>query len=144
MNGGPASFVPHGSTRFERRGQILLLHSEGPFNAEHIASLGPAFREHAALMAPHGPWVSINLVRGSLMTPPDAIAALTHSAAASRNLGRIGIGYVVSPDIEGYRVMRPLILRASEPVLPTRFFEELVSAFAWAETLLGRGTAPAG
>ena len=136
MNGGQAPFVPHGSTRFERRGQVLLLHSEGPFNAEHIASLGPAFRDHAMVMAPSGPWVTLNIVRGSLMATPDAIAALTQSATVSRALGRIGAGYVVSPDVEGYRVMRPLVLQASEPVLPTCFFESFDPAWDWATTLL--------
>lgn len=143
MTGGLPAFVPHGTTRFERRGQVLLLHSEGPFNAEHIASLAGAFREYAALMTPQGPWVSLNLVRGSLMATPDAINALTHSATLSRDhLGRIGIGYVVTPDTEGYRVMMPLILRASDSVLPTRFFEDLDAGMAWAQSLLDQGQHP--
>jgi hypothetical protein len=141
MNGDLPQFLPHGSTRFERRGQVLLLHSEGPFNAEHVVALGPRFREQAAIMAPGGPWVSVNLVRGSILTPPDALAALTRSAEASRGLGRIGIGYVVDPAVEGYRVMRPLILLASESVLPTRFFEELDAGLRWAEGLLATAAA---
>lgn len=139
---GQHYFSPHGTTRFERRGQVLLLHSEGPFNAEHIASLVPQFREHAARLAPDGPWVSINVISRSLMTPPDVLEALTRNARWSRDeLGRIGIAYVATEDVEGYRVMMPLMRRASDPVLPTRFFTTLDEALHWAQSLLDAAAA---
>lgn len=132
----PRQFLPHGTTRVERRGRVLLMYSEGPFNAEHVASLAPAFREHALELAPGGHWLTINVVHSSIMATPDALATLARSAVDTRALGRIGIGYVVSPEVEGYRLMQTLILAATEPVLPTRFFTTLEPALAWAEELL--------
>jgi hypothetical protein len=130
-------FAPHGSSRFERRGQVLLLYSQGPFNAEHILSLAPRFRAHAAVMAPQGPWVTLNIVSRSMMGPPDSIEALGRSAAWSRaELGRIGAGYVADATVEGRRLMIPLIRRACEPHLATGFFEDIDSGLAWAHALL--------
>jgi len=130
-------FAPHGSSRFALRGQILMLYSEGPFNAEHIVSLAPAFREVAAELAPQGPWVSLNIVSRSIMSTPDAIDALRRSAEVSRDQwGRIGAGYVAPADIEGRRLMEPKIRAACADILPTEFFETLEPGLAWAETLL--------
>lgn len=127
------AFPPHGSSRFERRGQLLLLHSQGPFNAEHIQSLVSGFRLHAAELKPCGPWASINIVSGSIMATPEAIEALRRSALwAYQELGRVAIAYVVATEVEGRGLMTPPIQASGQGVVPVGLFPDYAAAEAWA------------
>jgi len=135
----PPAFPPHGSSRFERRGQLLLLHSQGPFNAEHIQSLVAEFRKHAAVLKPAGPWASINLVTRSTMTTPDALEALRRSALWARDeLGRCAIAYVIADDVEGRMLMLPAIRASADGIVPLGVFTDYTAAEAWALQEIGR------
>lgn len=126
-------FAPHGSSRFEVRDCLLLLYSEGPFNAEHIYSLAPAFREHAGPLAERGPWATINIVDVSIMSSPEGVEAMRRSAQWTRDaLGRSAAAYVVAPGVEGRKMMEPLLLQACGDIFPVRFFAELAEAEQWA------------
>jgi|GEM_PF-6041986 len=65
----PSKFQPHSVSHFEVRGLILVSRSEGPFNAEHIQSLVPAFRELGAALKQRGPCATVNVVEGSILAP---------------------------------------------------------------------------
>ena len=98
----PSDFVAHGSSRFEARGQVLILHSVGPFNAEHILSLAEPFRYWAARLRQDGPWASVNVVTASAMCTPEAIQALRVSAQRSFDLlGRdVGLRLLITDEQE--------------------------------------------
>lgn len=130
----PTTFVAHGSSRLESRGQVLILHSAGPFNAEHIRSLAEPFRSWAAKLQPGGAWATINVVRHSAMCTPEAIEALRLSAERSRqHLGRVAAAYVITPEVEGRRLMEPALRGSCAGIMPMEIFADLASALAWAE-----------
>lgn len=134
MQDAAFQFPPHGSTRFEARGQLLLLYSSGPFNAEHVKSLVPAFQAHAGPLSRNGPWATINIIRDSVMTTPECIDAMRRSAIWTRDtLGRVAAAYAIAEDVEGRRLMEPLLVAACDDIIPTRFFLDLDSASAWAQ-----------
>ena len=129
-----ATFVAHGSSRLEARGQVLILYSAGPFNAEHIRSLAEPFRAWAAQLQPGGAWATVNVVRHSAMCTPDAIEALRISAERSRaHLGRVASAYVIAPDVEGRRMMDPALRGSCAGIMPMEIFDDLAAALSWAE-----------
>jgi hypothetical protein len=128
----PPRFPAHGASRFERRGQLLLLHSEGPFNAEHIQSLVVPFQEHGRAMAADGPWATVNVVTRSILAPPDAIAMLRRSAEWTRDeYQRVAACYVAAADVEGRSIMLRLLYECYAGVMPVEIFSELEPALAW-------------
>lgn len=143
MSDSPLQFSPHGSSRFELRGRILLLYSEGPFNAEHVRSTATAFRDTAQRLGAGVPWVTVNIVTRSMMCTPDALDAMRNSARLTRPLGRIAAGYVVTADVEGRGLMRPLLEQACADVMAVAFFIELEPALGWAQQQLDTGPAQA-
>ncbi|HRQ63250.1 MAG TPA: hypothetical protein PKZ76_00040 [Xanthomonadaceae bacterium] len=130
----PPKFPGHGASRFERRGQILLLFSEGPFNAEHIQSLVPQFQSLGAALAQDGPWASVNVVTRSIISTPDAIDMLRKSALWTRDAyHRVAAGYVAGPDVEGRAIMLPILYRCYAEVIPVEVFHALDDGMAWAK-----------
>jgi hypothetical protein len=141
----PPRFPGHGSTRFERRGQVLLMHSEGPFNGEHIQSLAPHFMAYGKAMAECGPWATVNVVTGSALITPEAAEMLRRSGAWTRDaFNRVGAGYVVAPEVEGRAIVIPILEQCYAGVLATAVHADLASALAWAEGLIeqARGKDP--
>lgn len=135
----PPKFTPHGDSQFEVRGQILILHSTGPFNAEHIFSLGAPFKHYAARLQPQGPWATVNVVHDSVMATPEAVEALRTSAELThRLLGRAAACYVLSPELEGRRLMDAPIRASCAGIMPLEIFESLPPALAWAQDQLNR------
>lgn len=138
----PSDFVAHGSSRFETHGQVLILHSTGPFNAEHILSLAEPFRHWAAVLRPNGPWASVNIVTVSAMCTPEAVQALRLSAQRSFDLlGRVAMSYVIAADVEGRRVMEPALRGSCAGIMPLELFEDIDPAVAWAETRIAAARA---
>lgn len=135
-------FRPHGASQFEARGQTLVLHSQGPFNAEHVQSLAPAFREFGGALQKNGPWATINVVTRSLLSTPEGIDMLRRSAQWTlEHLGRVAAAYVIAMDVEGRFIMLPEIRRSCEGIMPIEIFESLAPAEEWA---LARIAAAAG
>lgn len=132
MSIGPPKFQPHGASRFERRGQVLILRSQGPFNAEHIQSLAPAFREYGAQLQREGPWGTINVISGSMMVTPEGLAMLRASAQWTHDqLGRVAAAYVAVPGVEGRVIMDSRIRASCAGIMPIDIFDDLERAEAW-------------
>jgi len=126
-------FQPHGVSEFEARGQVLVLRSQGPFNAEHIQSLAPAFREFGGRLQQAGPWATINLVTRSLLSTPEAVEMLRRSAQWTHDhLGRVAAAYVVGREVEGRMIMLAEVRRSCAGIMPIEIFFELAPAQAWA------------
>jgi hypothetical protein len=130
----PPRFPGHGASRFERRGQVLLLFSEGPFNAEHIQSLVPEFQTLGEALSRDGPWASVNVVTRSIISTPDAVDMLRKSAEWTRDAyHRVAAGYVAGPDVEGRAIMLPILRQCYAGVMPVGIFHELEEGMAWAQ-----------
>lgn len=126
-------FRPHGVSHFEEHGQVLVLRSEGPFNAEHIQSLAPAFREHGGRLQQRGPWATINVVTRSLLSTPEAVEMLRKSAQWTHDhLGRVAAAYVATREVEGRLIMLGEIRGSCAGIMPIEIFEEFAPAEAWA------------
>jgi hypothetical protein len=126
-------FQPHGASRFDRRGQVLILRSQGPFNAEHIQSLAPAFREYGGQLQREGPWATINVIGGSMMVTPEGLAMLRASAQWTHDqLGRVAAAYVALPGVEGRVIMESRIRASCDGIMPLEIFEDVESAERWA------------
>jgi hypothetical protein len=133
----PPKFPGHGASRFERRGQVLLLYSEGPFNAEHIQTLAPHFVEHGQALAQGGAWATINVVTRSILLTPDAVDMLRRSAEWTRDeYLRVAAGYVVAPEVEGRSIVLPILYECYREVFPVEMFTELDPAMVWAGRLI--------
>ena len=112
---------------------MLVLRSEGPFNAEHIQSLAPAFREHGGRLQQRGPWATVNVVTRSLLSTPEGIEMLRKSAQWTHDhLGRAAAAYVVAQNVEGRLIMLGEIRGACTGIMPIEIFEEFAPAEAWA------------
>jgi hypothetical protein len=129
----PPKFQPHGASRFERRGQVLILRSQGPFNAEHIQSLAPAFREYGGALKRDGPWATINVISTSMMVTPEGLAMLRASAQWTHDqLGRVAAAYVALPGAEGRFIMEAGIRASCAGIMPLEIFDDVDAAEAWA------------
>jgi hypothetical protein len=129
----PPKFVPHGVSRFEVRGQVLVLYSQGPFNAEHIQSLVPEFRRLAVPLQQQGPWATINVISRSMMLTPEALELMRESARWTHDhLGRIAAGYVIGPEVEGRLIMEAGLRASCTDIMPLEIFEDFAAAEAWA------------
>ncbi len=126
-------FAPHGRSQCERRGQLLLLHSQGPFNAEHVQAVAPMLRAHGTQLATDGPWASINIVSASMLATPEAIEMMRRSAEWSRvELGRVASAFVAGADVEGREIMQIKLRDCYSGVMPVGFFASYADAEAWA------------
>lgn len=67
-------FAPHGRVEMRFEGDILYYDATGPFNKELVESLAVAQRDLLTTANHHGPWVSLSIMRGSLMASPEAFA----------------------------------------------------------------------
>lgn len=133
MSLDPPKFAPHGASRFEVRGQVLVLRSTGPFNAEHIQSLAPAFREFGGALQRQGPWATINVIAGSMMVTPEGLAMLRASAQWTHDhLGRVAAAYVAERGVEGRVIMEARLRGSTAGIIPIEIFERFEDAEAWA------------
>lgn len=133
----PPKFAPHGESQFEVRGQILILKSTGPFNAEHISSLYTVFNQYAAELQPRGPWATVNIVYRSVMATPEAVEMLRRSAEVThRLLGRAVACYVMGPEVEGRRLMESAVRASCAGIMPLEIFETLEPALDWTQAQL--------
>ena len=134
-------FAPHGSSVFEYDGQILILRSRGPFNAEHVQGVVNAFNRAAQELQPRGPWATINVIYESMLLTSEGVQAMGDSARHSRDhLGRCAAAYVVTPDVEGYSMIVPALRRVCEGILPIEFFDDLEKATAWCREQIREAT----
>ena len=132
-------FAPHGLVEISFVGDILLYTATGPFNKELVDSLAVAQTEILTAADHPGPWVSVSLMRNSLLASPEAFAqynAMMHAAKPARCIP-LASAYVVAPDVEGRTLMLPkyAAIHTSSGRL-FRSFDHLDDALAWAQTLI--------
>lgn len=132
-------FAPHGRVEMRFEGDILYYDATGPFNKELVESLAVAQREILTTANHQGPWVSLSIMRGSLLASPDAFARYTEMMHSPRpaQFTPLASAYVVAPDVEGRLLMLP---KYAEIHTSTgrifKSFEQLGNALAWAQSLV--------
>lgn len=136
-------FAPHGRVNMRFEDDILFYDATGPFNIELVESLVIAQRDILMAASPQRPWVSVSIMRRSMLASPDAFARYTEMmhTARSAQFTPLASAYVVAPDVEGRSLMLPkyeAIHIASGRVFQS--FTQLDDALAWARSLIDAQT----
>lgn len=136
-------FAPHGRVTMRFEGDILFYDATGPFNIELVDSLAIAQRDILTTANHQGPWVSVSIMRNSLLASPDAFARYAAMMHAPRppEFTPLASAYVVGPAVEGRSLMLPkyeAIHIASGRIFQS--FEQLDDALAWARSLIDAET----
>jgi hypothetical protein len=136
-------FAPHGLVEISFDGDILLYTATGPFNKELVESLAVAQAEILNAANHLGPWVSVSLMRNSLLASPEAFAQyadMMHTARSAQ-FTPLASAYVVAPDVEGRALMLPkyAAIHTSSGRL-FKSFDQLDDALAWAHVLIDAET----
>lgn len=132
-------FAPHGRVEMWFEGDILFYDATGPFNKELVDSLAVAQGDILNAANHQGPWVSVSVMRVSLLASPDAFARYSEIMHIPRpaQFTPLASAYVVAPDVEGRSLMLPMyadIHISSGRIFQS--FEQLDDALAWARGLI--------
>ena len=136
-------FAPHGRVTMRFEDDILFYDATGPFNIELVDSLAVAQKDILIVAKPQRPWVSVSIMRGSMLASPDAFARYANMMQTQRpaECTPLASAYVVAPDVEGRSLMLPkyeAIHIASGRVFQS--FTQLDDALAWARSLIDAQT----
>ncbi len=136
-------FAPHGRVEMRFEGDILFYEATGPFNRELVDSLAIAQRDILTTATPQRPWVSVSIMRRSMLASPDAFARYSEMMHTPRpaQFTPLASAYVVAPDVEGRSLMLPkyeAIHIASGRIFQS--FTQLDDALVWARSLIDAET----
>lgn len=107
------SFSPHGEIALWYEDRILHYDAMGPFNTELVDALALAQKEFLQHINPQGPWGSIAVFKNSAIMGPDTLARYEGMMSAPKPPGKtpVATAFVMGPDVDGHRLMRPLFER---------------------------------
>jgi hypothetical protein len=130
-------FAAHGSCLVRIDADLLVTEVQGPWNLELVdiwaADALPAARQ----LAGRGRWASLGVVRGSMLSTPDAVARLGGLIQEMLALGDVrASAYAIGRDVEGRGIMESGFERLHRGLVPVRFFDDECSARAWLADLL--------
>lgn len=132
-------FRPHGRVDMWMESDVLHYESTGPFNAEVFDCLAVTQRDFLLSLTIDGPWASICTLRNSAMTTPDGIERYTELMQRPKPayLEPVATAFVVGPEIEGGRIMRPHFERIFHLIQrPFRVFDTLEEAQEWVHSMI--------
>jgi hypothetical protein len=117
------------------------LHYEatGPFNEEVFDLLAVAQIGFLKTLNLSSPWASICTIRYSAMSTPGGIQRYTELMQSPKPPQYIPVAtaFVVSPDIEGGKIMSPHFARIYASIQrPFQIFETLAQAQAWTQSMV--------
>ncbi|XZG71668.1 hypothetical protein ACTSKR_07365 [Chitinibacteraceae bacterium HSL-7] len=126
--GSDPRFRVHGTLAVWAEGRMVRYRGMGPFNLEFLLALDRADRQLLTELAASGPFGLLVEIGGSVMAPPDALAALEASLADQNEAGirPVGVAFAIDPKVEGALLMQRIF---------ARIFERQGIAFAWFDTL---------
>ncbi len=130
------AFPVHGESTVTHTGQIVLAEVEGPWNLELIR----LYRKQMAAVIPavekQGAWVLVVRLHRTAICPMDAIDLIRQGIAQDADSHRVATCYVMTPQLEGYLIMKPVWRKLYEGLMPFEVFESLEDAQQWAEQML--------
>lgn len=129
----PTLFPAHGSFSLAISKQLLLVDLHGPWNIELVLSYQRELDKAAEILHAGGPWAVVAHVFTSTLFTPEAMNSMRmkaqHQGAA---LQRIATAFVISPEVEGYRLMDRTLLQMYAGSQAFCIFEEQAPAMSWA------------
>lgn len=148
MAAADALFRPHGQFTASMNGAILEIAATGPFNVELIAACMQSTHALVERTSPRETSVGVvygvlAIFRGSMLMPPEALAALARAVLLSRQSGSgsAAVAIVADSTVEGRGVMmRCLAAQVFAPVdTPLQGFGCRDSAEVWLRQRLVTG-----
>jgi hypothetical protein len=127
-----ARYRPHGSTRIQVEGQMLLTDLVGPFNLDCYELWARQALVALTGMARQGPTVSLVRFAESALTQPELLPRMqqaTRTAVASCRL--VAIAFVIPPAIEAAFLARRVYEPWHEGVVDFQVFDTEAPARAW-------------
>ncbi|MBT1062369.1 hypothetical protein KJY73_02235 [Bowmanella sp. Y26] len=123
-------FLAHGSFSLQVEGRILLLHGEGPGNAELIEQYQLAVQQHRQALAGE-PWGNLVVLHGESLLTHDAVQLMNLSIGRSRDSGMVAAAVVLTdtkyPGL-GEQLWHQIYVAAD---MPHAFFADIGSARTW-------------
>lgn len=123
-------FLAHGSFSLQVEGRILLLHGEGPGNAELIEQYQLAVLRHREALAGQ-PWGNLVVLHGESLLTHDAVQLMNLSIGRSCASGMVAAAVVLSdtnyPGL-GEQLWHQIYVAAD---MPHAFFDNIESARGW-------------
>ena len=125
----------HGSVSIELQDRILILHAEGPANADLIQQYQRDVKHYRELLRGE-PWGNLVVFYNEPLFPPDARELMYQSIQRSRESGMAAVAVVLSD------VNSPLTVRHfwdaiyTHVDMPHEFFDSQDQACEWLKTFL--------
>lgn len=125
-------FPAHGDIRIETRGRILAVEAFGIWNPEMYKKNMQNEEARSAFKAV-GPWAMLLIRRDSMLVHAEILSLLKSNQAQTRriNQGLVAVAWVASPDLEGYAVTMPILLKYHRSYGPCEVFLTEEAACAW-------------
>ena len=127
----PSQFQPHGSYTARIEGRILVAHTTGSWNKEmfqeSVRIAGPLILE----LNQSGPWAYVAVVEETMVYHQEVLAKASVWVQGAYASELKAAAWVLRPDLEGYRLLKPAYAKAYGGYLPNEVFGTLEEASAW-------------
>lgn len=134
-----ARFRPHGRVDMWMEDDVLQYEATGPFNVEVVDCLAITQRDYLLSLTIEGPWASIGILRNSAMMTPEGLQRYTElmQSAKPEHLEPVATAFVLGPEIEGGRIMRPHFERIYALIQrPFRIVDTMEEAQQWVRSMV--------
>lgn len=130
-------FRPHGSADVELSDNILTVHMRGHWNAEMRTQTAREMMGHVPALNATGPWAIINHLHDTLVYSEEIYTSTRLSYLSRSPESKLAaIAFVVGPEVEGAKLMRPKLETLLDGILNSRVFADPVDARQWLLTQL--------
>ncbi|MBX9901736.1 MAG: hypothetical protein K2Y28_13215 [Burkholderiaceae bacterium] len=130
-------FQAHGKFYLRIDQDLLITEVQGPWNAELVKLWAQETRPLVEKLAEQGNWASLAIVKGSLLSTPEAMTILSevmHFAVINRNM--IASAKVITSEVEGFGLVEPSFRQMYTNLCPFDFFDDADSAAVWLRQFL--------
>ena len=130
------AFAPHGDTRIDVRGRILVLRPQGHLNAEEV---GRILRQLDEIIPSLGgkPWAVLYVLQDSTLLTPDAENSATGASSLLTAAGLSTLAIVLPPGLSGRLQEAQVRSIYADTHCAIRVFDDEPAAFAWASSMIG-------
>lgn len=130
-------FKPHGEYTPVISGHVLIAHCRGSWNIEMHQQSGKLAQPLVEELSAKGPWGCVTVIYESMLTSMEVLLAgraAVESMPQSSQM--VALAWVLTPDLEGYKLMYRRYETMYADLLETRIFDNLASAQEWIEQVI--------
>jgi hypothetical protein len=130
-------FQAHGQFSFTVDRGLLTTEVQGPWNAEFVKLWMQETRPIVEELAAQGNWASLAIVKGSLLSTPEAMTNLSELMRfAVTNMNLIASAKVVTKEVAGFGLVEPSFRHMYADLCHFDFFGDADSAATWLRQIL--------